>query len=291
MEDKDLILWQHGMFFDFNTIEYFNEKYYKHIVFSYKKNFEKINGSNITCDSGWGCMIRCGQMILYQGIMMLMNDKNENLRNNFNDNNDSCFSIHKICSFKKKINIEINQWVGPNTMCHLIKNIVESSPYNEKMNIQIYNNELFINEKIYKPTLIFIPLRLGINYIEEKYYHILFLTFTYTNFVGFIGGSGYQAHYFIGIDNNLDLYYLDPHFTQDNNQNTSYKSKKIHKKNITELDPNIALCFNAKNQEDYNSICNIFSQDVNSIIEIKESNETKKFFVGEENDWLNIFIQ
>ena len=290
MKDENLVLWQHGIFFDFNTLDNFNDNYYKHIVFSYKKNFEKINGTNITSDKGWGCMIRCGQMILYQGIMMLINEESEHLKKQFYDANNSYFSIHKICSFKKEINIEIDQWVGPNTMCHLIKKIVNLSPYNDKINIQICNNEIFVNEKISKPTLVFIPLRLGINLIEKKYYHLLFLIFTYTNFVGFIGGSGYQAHYFIGIDNNLDLYYLDPHFTQENNQNTTYKSKKINKKNIIDLDPNIALCFYAKNQKDYSDICNIFSQLENSVIEIKENNKEENILVNEENEWVNIFM-
>ena len=44
----------------------------KILYFSYKKNFPKIKNSNTnkiyTSDKGWGCMIRCGQMILSRGI-------------------------------------------------------------------------------------------------------------------------------------------------------------------------------------------------------------------------------
>ena len=43
----------------------------KIIYFSYKKNFPEIfnlKGKKFTCDSGWGCMIRCSQMILARGL-------------------------------------------------------------------------------------------------------------------------------------------------------------------------------------------------------------------------------
>ena len=103
--------------------------------------------------------------------------------------------------------------------------------------------------------------------------------------------EGYQAHYFIGIDNNLDLYYLDPHFTQENNHNTTYRSRKINKKNIIDIDPNIAICFYARNQKEYGNICDIFSQFQNSVIEIKQNNTEEKIIVQEENDWLNIFMK
>jgi cysteine protease ATG4 len=34
------------------------------IWFTYRKGFAQINGNGPETDQGWGCMIRCGQMLL-----------------------------------------------------------------------------------------------------------------------------------------------------------------------------------------------------------------------------------
>jgi len=48
----------------------------KVLLFTYGKNFPKIenkkNKKTYTSDSGWGCMVRCGQMILFHGIYHLL---------------------------------------------------------------------------------------------------------------------------------------------------------------------------------------------------------------------------
>lgn len=48
----------------------------KVMLFTYGKNFPKIqnkkNKKTYTSDSGWGCMVRCGQMILFSGIYHLL---------------------------------------------------------------------------------------------------------------------------------------------------------------------------------------------------------------------------
>ena len=97
MKDKNKIFWQHGFLYNFNTFEKFKNAYLEHILFSYKKNFHPIEKSNITNDTGWGCMLRCGQMILYQGIQMLIEEDKENLMSFFYDNEQSSFSLHNIC--------------------------------------------------------------------------------------------------------------------------------------------------------------------------------------------------
>ena len=43
--------------------------------FTYRKNFEEFKGTRINSDCGWGCMIRCGQMLLANALIQLVIQK------------------------------------------------------------------------------------------------------------------------------------------------------------------------------------------------------------------------
>ena len=50
-------------------------KFGKLMIFTYRKNFKKIynsSGKSFTSDTHWGCMIRCGQMILCRAIYKIL---------------------------------------------------------------------------------------------------------------------------------------------------------------------------------------------------------------------------
>jgi cysteine protease ATG4 len=55
----------------------FLKSFSQRIFLSYRKQFEPLNsltrsGDPITSDCGWGCMIRCAQMLLAQTLLIHM---------------------------------------------------------------------------------------------------------------------------------------------------------------------------------------------------------------------------
>jgi hypothetical protein len=108
--------------------------------------------------------------------------------------------------------------------------------------------------------LITIPIRLGIDKIDSKYYdNILYITGC-KSFIGIIGGHNNKSFYFIGSDKHR-LIYLDPHITQsyqDYNLNIQgFSSNKINYLEIDKLSPTLSLCFLVDNMEKLDEIKNI----------------------------------
>ena len=36
---------------------------------TYRRDFAEIASSGFTCDRGWGCMLRCGQMVVAEALI------------------------------------------------------------------------------------------------------------------------------------------------------------------------------------------------------------------------------
>ncbi|XP_059923249.1 cysteine protease ATG4B isoform X1 [Gadus macrocephalus] len=104
--------------------------------FTYRKNFQPIGGTGPTSDTGWGCMLRCGQMILGQALVcrhlgrdwrwdkgQRQRDAYVSLLNAFIDKKDSCYSIHQIAQMGVGEGKSIGQWYGPNTVAQVLKKL------------------------------------------------------------------------------------------------------------------------------------------------------------------------
>ncbi len=119
------------------------------------------------------------------------------------------------------------------------------------------------SNKIWKPLILFIPLRLGLSEINPIYFKCLKTTFCLKQSLGIIGGRPNHALYFIGSVGN-ELVYLDPHTTQPtvdldepNADDSSYHCERASRMDISSLDPSIALCFYCDTEADFDNWCHL----------------------------------
>ncbi|XP_018117516.1 cysteine protease ATG4B isoform X1 [Xenopus laevis] len=103
--------------------------------FTYRRNFQAIGGTGPTSDTGWGCMLRCGQMIFAQALICRhvgrdwrwdkQKPKGEylNILTAFLDKKDSYYSIHQIAQMGVGEGKYIGQWYGPNTVAQVLRKL------------------------------------------------------------------------------------------------------------------------------------------------------------------------
>ncbi|XP_072034228.1 cysteine protease ATG4B-like isoform X2 [Amphiura filiformis] len=306
---------------------------------SYRKGFAHIGGTGPTSDQGWGCMLRCGQMMLAQALICRhlgrdwrWNPDKEDAKyikilKMFLDRKDSCYSIQQIAQMGVGEGKSIGQWFGPNTVSQVLKKL---SVFDEWSNIGVHvaldntivkddirtlclqcNNSsnssisstpnpnphtlngsiggascesasASSGQRSWRPLVLLIPLRLGLNEINNVYIERLKRCFMLRHSLGVIGGKPNHAHYFIGFLDD-ELVYLDPHTTQPcihddkwgNIPDDSYHCEQASRMKIQNLDPSIALGFYFHTEEDFEDWCVdvqkvIYEKDLGPMFELTE---------------------
>uniref|UniRef100_A0AC35UC24 Cysteine protease n=1 Tax=Rhabditophanes sp. KR3021 TaxID=114890 RepID=A0AC35UC24_9BILA len=206
---------------------------------TYRRDFSKIDGDGPSSDQGWGCMLRCGQMILAQALVHLKLGKDwvwekEAIQSQvyidilkmFQDDTQVAFSIHKIAQMGVSEGKTVGSWLGPNTVTqYVLKKLVF---FDEKKSIGVHvaMDNLLIHDDVekvamqdrseeegWKSVLIFVPLRLGLSTINLDYLPAIQKFYKLKQCCGIIGGRPSKALYFIGMADE-EMIYLDPHICQ-----------------------------------------------------------------------------
>ncbi|CAG9862759.1 unnamed protein product [Phyllotreta striolata] len=211
---------------------------------TYRKNFIPIGGNEgLTSDKGWGCMLRCGQMVLAQALVSLHLGRDWlwdpqtadqtylKILRKFQDSRQAPYSIHQIALMGASLGKAVGQWFGPNTVAQVLKKLVKYDEWS-KLTIHVaLDNTVVVSDIIelcltknkldganltktdWKPLLLIVPLRLGLTEINPIYISGIQKCFQFKQSLGVIGGKPNVALYFIGCVGK-EVIYLDPHHTQ-----------------------------------------------------------------------------
>ncbi|XP_026874693.2 cysteine protease ATG4A isoform X2 [Electrophorus electricus] len=299
--------------------------------FTYRKKFSPIGGTGPSSDTGWGCMLRCGQMILAQALVCQHLGREwrwvaegpqpteyQRILHCFLDRKDSCYSIHQMAQMGVGEGKSVGEWYGPNTVAQVLKKLALFDDWNSLAVYVSMDNTVVIEDirkqccqgawprsgaygwgesqpsdrswsgrgraeeagpapypcsqqaRGWRPLLLLIPLRMGINNMNPVYIQALKECFKMPQSCGVLGGKPNLAYYFIGFIDD-ELIYLDPHTTQlavDSETGTpvhdqSYHCQRSpHRMKITSLEPSVALGFFCRSEEDFDGWCSQVQQEL-----------------------------
>lgn len=202
--------------------------------FSYKYNWAMyIPDTKIDNDIGWGCMIRCGQMILAKAIAKTQDDYNNQCRKEivelFNDSHGGeliPFSIHNIVKHAAKhYNVAPGSWFRATTIMMSLDALNQQYSPKLSSSITIYTSvDSLVNlSEVYKrlfkvssvtegfnsleelkskqwPTslLFCVAIRTGLNKPQDNFKRTLARIMEFTQSLGILGGKDNKAYYILG---------------------------------------------------------------------------------------------
>jgi len=292
----------------------------KKIYMSYKNNFQQIKDTTLISDIGWGCTLRSTQMLLANCLLEHNLNKDFNVFENniiskeyidiislFLDNHLSYLSIHNIVNGPIKSTIIPGNWYGPNTAMYIISklfNNIKNTNINNNLNLIFEENRVIYYHKYMKlldnkSILIILPMRLGINNLNESYLNQLIILIKQKQFMGMVGGVKNMSYYFLGVEeNNNNLIYLDPHYVQEYNLENDiknvYHTNKYGKINIDKINPTLAIGFYCRDLHSYIELCyNIkslldYDEPIININYSKNQNNDDVYNISDEGVIINI---
>lgn len=198
--------------------EEFIEAFCGIIWVTYRFGFDPIiyKEKIFTSDTGWGCTIRVGQMLLMNTLKMHFNTTScVSLLELIQENLTAApFSLHKIVECGENLDKHPGDWYSPSLISHVLQRLTEAFTV-PNFSIQVFMDSIIYKSQIStkKSTLMLVPLMLGIGSIQEEYFETLQFLLGLQWSVGIIGGIPKSALYIVGFQGN-ELLFLDPHLVQ-----------------------------------------------------------------------------
>jgi len=184
---------------------------------SYRRDFDNIGNTKFTSDSGWGCMLRSGQMVLaaaltrhFLGPKWRLGQIGENpesakkynmILSWFLDQQGpiSPYSLPNLSIKGMKFDTPIGQWHGPTTTAFILRKLInQHSPGGLKAYVSqdatVYRSEVAKlcqkqpKSDDWESVIILLPVRLGVE-LNFSYLPFLAETFKFPQSLGFAGGK------------------------------------------------------------------------------------------------------
>ncbi|KAJ9082246.1 Cysteine protease atg4 [Entomophthora muscae] len=181
------------------------------------------------------------------------------------------FSIHRIALLGKQLGNEIGEWFGPNTMAQVLSSLIRDFP---ELGLRVYVNAdgtiykssiLLPDNNAFKPILILLPIRLGVDSFNPVYHAAIKQYFSFSQIIGIAGGKPSSSFFFMGVEDD-EIIYLDPHHSRPAinlkspvewavEDFSSYHCAQPRKLSIGALDPCMLIGFYCSTQEQFLDLC------------------------------------
>lgn len=231
-----------------------------------------------TSDAGFGCMIRSGQSLLANALLLLQFGRDwrtgqkpeaeKELLSLFADDPSAPFSIHRFVSHgAAACGKHPGEWFGPSATARCIQTLTDAhKPSNLRIYVRPDDSDVYEytflrtahdENNVFRPTLILLGTRLGIDRITPVYHASLKRALELPQSIGIAGGRPSSSHYFIGTQGNT-FFYLDPHTTRpllplhpsDTDVATCH-TRRLRLINVDEMDPSMLLGFLIRSEQDW----------------------------------------
>ncbi|KAJ3068647.1 Cysteine protease atg4b [Podochytrium sp. JEL0797] len=260
---------------------------------TYRHSFPPIASTAYTSDVGWGCMMRSGQMLLANAFVFHLLgrdwrrdddtagkqwDDYVKIISCFLDSNSSPYSIHRIALIGQQYDKNIGEWFGPTTISQVLR-VLHESHHSSDMKLAMHvvsDGTLLLDELTatcsrrseddggkpqWRSVLILVPVRLGLDSLNTVYHDSIKKYFAMPYCVGIAGGRPNSSLYFMGIEGDNHLIYMDPHFmrqTVELKDPASYTPTDLETYHcptvrivpITSLDPSMVFGFYCRTKEE-----------------------------------------
>ncbi|KAK3305477.1 uncharacterized protein B0T15DRAFT_485086 [Chaetomium strumarium] len=245
-----------------------------------KTSFGEQTG--FSSDTGWGCMIRSGQSLLANALLVSRlgrdwrratdPDAEREILSLFADDPRAPYSLHNFVKHGATACGKYpGEWFGPSATARCIQALASKNEnslrvYSTGDLPDVYEDSFMAIAKPdgdhFHPTLILVCTRLGIDKINQVYEEALISTLQMEQSIGIAGGRPASSHYFVGVQGQW-LFYLDPHHPrpalpyreapQDYTKEEldTCHTRRLRHLHVEDMDPSMLIGFLIKDEDDW----------------------------------------